>query len=213
MTLRRDLTSLEADGLVRRVRGGATKPYGPKRFSARLSQNRSAKAIIAEKAKKLIPTTGSLAFDGSTTTYAIAETLENADDLTIVTNSWETFSALKRTGARAILTGGETDEIAGSLVGLLACRAAASVSYQIFFSSCAAIDLEYGSCDVSFPEAQVKQEFARSAQRTILLADSSKLGQQDVVRGFNWQDFELLITELSPGHELLEPLRDRVELL
>lgn len=213
MTVRRDLADLEVAGVLRRVRGGATRASGPRPFLDRSLRRRSAKAKIAEKALTELPREGAFAVDASTTAGALAELLADAADLIAITNSWENFGALRRAGVReAVLTGGEADGVTGSLVGPVACRAATAMSYEVLFASASGIDAAVGGSDVSLREAQVKSEFARCAERVVLLADSSKLGRRDLARSFKWSEISLLITELDPGDELLEPYRNLVEL-
>lgn len=213
MTIRRDLRELEAEGLARRVRGGAIMPLGPQRFSVRSAQRSDAKASIARKALDLVPRHGAVALDASTTVGALAMLLGERESLTVVTNSWENFSCVRRAGAvHAVLTGGEVDIATDSLVGPIACRAAAALSYATLFASASGVDPGVGTTDVSLAEAQVKQEFARSSERVVLLADSSKLGERDIARSFSWDDIDLLVTELDPEDPALRPFRGLVEL-
>ena len=67
MTVRRDLDDLESEGLLRRVRGGAVSILGPRPFSERRAVRSRAKQAIAEKALALIPSSGAIALDASTT--------------------------------------------------------------------------------------------------------------------------------------------------
>ena len=130
-----------------------------------------------------------------------------------MTNSWENFSALRRSGVvDALLTGGQADAVTDSLVGPIACRSAASLNYDVLFASASSLHPLAGASDVSMQEAQVKAEFARAAQRVVLLADSSKLGSHDLVRSFEWTDVEVLITELNSDDDRLDPYRGLVEL-
>lgn len=214
MTIRRDLDGLEQEGIARRVRGGATRAVGPRPFGERMAQRRQAKARIAQKARDLVPAHGAIALDASTTVGALAEQLGQCDDLLVMTNSWENFAALRRAGvAKATLTGGQADDLTGSLVGPMACRAAADVRYSTLFASGAGVDVERGASDVSLEEAQVKLEFARGAERVILLADATKLGNPGMARGLEWIGIDLLVTELDPADARLDPFRELVEIL
>lgn len=212
MTIRRDLLELEASGLVRRVRGGAIPAPGPQRFSVRSNLQRDAKTIIARKAGALVPRTGAVAMDASTTVGALVASLTGHDSLTVVTNSWENFSAARRAGfMNSVLTGGHAEASTDSFVGPLACRAAASMTYAALFASASGVQPALGSMDVSLSEAQVKQEFARSAERIVLLLDSSKLGERDIARSFDWEQIDVLVTELEPSDARLAPYRAVVE--
>jgi DeoR family fructose operon transcriptional repressor len=67
MTVRRDIEELDAEGLVRRVRGGAVAPVVPRAFGERAATRSAAKITIARKAMSLGPTEGAVLFDASTT--------------------------------------------------------------------------------------------------------------------------------------------------
>jgi len=135
MTIRRALTELEERGTARRVRGGA-RALGPRPFEERSHTARRAKSKIAAKLSGLLPATGAMAFDASSTVMRACAALTRAEDLTVLTNGPETFAALQhQPGVSALLTGGALDARTGSLVGPLACRAASLVSVDTFFTS------------------------------------------------------------------------------
>jgi len=214
MTVRRDLDEMEAEGLLRRVRGGAISIAGPRPFDERRAVRARAKQAIATKALALIPRSGAIALDASTTTGTIATTLGQRDGLSVVTNSFENFICLRSIpGVTGVLTGGESEPKTESLVGLLACQAAASMLYSRFFSSASAVDSTLGSSEVSLDESQVKQAFASTARETILCVDSSKLDDRSIAVSFALRDVSLLITELDPRDSRLDAYREHVELL
>src|SRR5690606_7234780 len=130
MTVRRDLDDLEAEGLARRVRGGAVAPVLPRPFGERMSTRSAAKATIARKALDLVPDTGAVAFDASSTSGVLLGEVV-ARDLVVATNSYDNAAtARRRPGVRSILIGGELEERTSSFVGAVACRAAASLGYS-----------------------------------------------------------------------------------
>ncbi|CAO1649096.1 DeoR/GlpR transcriptional regulator [Salinibacterium sp. NSLL150] len=214
MTVRRDLDDMEAEGLLRRVRGGAISIAGPRPFDERRAVRSRAKQVIASKAAALIPQSGSIALDASTTTGTIASTLGQREGLSVATNSLENFVVLRAIpGVTGMVTGGESEPNTESLVGLLACQGAASVLYSRFFSSASAVDPVLGSSEVSLAESQVKQAFASAARETILCVDSSKLDDRSISVSFNLRDVAMLITELDPRDSRLDAYREHVELL
>src|SRR5580698_10587547 len=83
MTIRRDLQELEALGFARRVRGGAIA-VGPVPFADRHRQRAHAKARIATKLLPLVPDTGAIGFDASSTLLRLATLMHGARDLTVV---------------------------------------------------------------------------------------------------------------------------------
>lgn len=212
MTIRRDLDELEALGLARRVRGGAIA-LGPEPWEQRHQHNARAKVKIAEKLLPMIPASGTVAFDASTTIYRLAASIGAARDLVVVTNGWDTFQSMKDTpGVTASLTGGTTESRTGSLVGPMAIRAAQSFLYDTFFSSAAALDVALGSSEAALAESEVKRAFSHTSSRIVLAVDHGKLGTRAQARVFDFEQIDLLVTDLDPSDARLDPYRDLVTL-
>lgn len=213
MTIRRDLDELETLGLARRVRGGAIA-LGPEPWEQRHQHNARAKAKIAEKLLPLIPASGMVAFDASTTIYRLAASIETARDLSVVTNGWDTFHSMKgKPGVTAVLTGGTEEPRTGSLVGPMAIRTAQSFLYDTFFGSAAALDPELGSSEAALAESEVKRAFSQTSNRLVLAVDHGKLGTRAPARVFDFELVDLLVTDLDPSDELLDPYRELVEVI
>lgn len=208
MTVRRDLVDLEAEGLARRVRGGAVAPTLPRPFEDRLATHSAAKAEIARKARELVPATGAVAFDASTTSGRLLRLLD-ARDLVVASNSVDNAAtARRRPGVRSVLIGGELEERTGSFVGPVAARSAASLDYARFFTSASAVS-DAGTSEASLEEAQLKEVFAAHAAETVLLVDSSKLGLRAIARALPWDRIDLVVTELDPQDSRIDPYREQ----
>lgn len=213
MTVRRDLDELEALGFARRVRGGAIA-LGPEPWEQRHQHNAKAKAKIAEKLLTLVPASGTVAFDASTTIFRLAASIETARDLIVVTNGWDTFHSMKGTpGVSASLTGGSEEPRTGSLVGPMAVRTAQSFLYDTFFGSAAALDPELGSSEAALAESEVKRAFSQTSNRIVLAVDHGKLGTRAQARVFDFEQIDLLVTDLEPSDQLLDPYRYLTEIL
>src|SRR5689334_11894825 len=90
MTVRRDLSELDREGLLRRVHGGAMsslgRSYEPP-YPLRATENLRYKVAIGRAAAEMISDGESIAFDVGTTTLEIARALEGKRNLTILTAS------------------------------------------------------------------------------------------------------------------------------
>lgn len=213
MTIRRDLDELEAQGVARRVRGGALA-IGPETFDSRHRLQAKAKGRIAEKLGTLVPTTGAVGLDASSTIHRLAATLDGARDLVVVTHGMDTFHVLQnRPGVTPTLTGGEIEPRTGSLVGPLAARSVEGFLFDVFFASAAALDPEHGSSETSLADADTKRAFARHSGRVILAVDHSKFGTRGQARTFGFEDIDVLVTDLDVDDDRLDPYRDVVEVL
>lgn len=207
MTIRRDLQELEAMGQARRVRGGAVA-VGPTPFADRHRHRARAKSRIAAKLLPLVPPTGAIAVDASSTLLRLSSALESARDLVIVTNGLQTFEALQGTpGIRPVLTGGEHDPRTGSLVGPLACRSASTFLLQRLFISAAGVDPEHGTSEAAIEEAEVKRALAAVAAEVVLAVDASKLGTRGLATAIPWDQVTTLVTDLDPGDDRLTTYR------
>ena len=169
MTVRRDLDELELSGQLRRVRGGAVAVERPRLFDERRATRPRAKQAIARKAAALLPSSGAVAFDASSTVGTIAQMLEPSPNLTIATNSIDNYVAVRTSHVgHSVLTGGEAEPSTGSLVGPIALAGAATMFYKAFFLSSSGFDPQLGTSEVSLAESQVKQTFAAVARPSSL---------------------------------------------
>lgn len=215
MTIRRDLQELEADGVLRRVRGGAV-PVGPSPtpFGERARTQAAAKARIAAKLMSLVEPTGAIGIDASSTMLRFAAKLQGARELTVVTNSLETFAVLQgKPGLTPILTGGQLDARTGSLTGTIATRAAADLLLKRLFVSAAGLDPEFGSTEACLEEADVKRAFGAVAEGVVLGVDSTKLGTRAVAQAFRWNQIAVLVTDLDPEDGRLDLYRQLATIL
>lgn len=212
MTIRRDLVDLEERGTARRVRGGA-RAVGPLPFAERHHIATRAKSRIAAKLVELVPVDGVIAFDASSTVMRLAGALDQARDLTVLTNGPDTFAALQgQAGITPMLTGGRLDPQTGSLVGPLACRAAGDLAVDVVFASAAALSPVVGTLEPSMEEAEVKRILAAGASRVVVAVDATKLGGRAAARSITWKRIDTLVTELDAADPRLDPYRELAEL-
>lgn len=211
MTVRRDLADLEAEGRLSRVRGGAVAALRPRPFAERLAAGAAAKREIARKAVALLPASGAIAVDASSTAGTLLAAAPESPRLLIATNSLENHASARATRARVVLIGGELEEETDSFVGPLACAGAAELHYDRFFTSASAVATA-GTSEVTLQEAQVKRVFVAASSETVLLVDSTKLERSALARALDWEAIGTMVTELDPSDERLDPFRELVDL-
>lgn len=210
MTVRRDLSQLERSGSARRVRGGAVYS-GPVSFEGRERSFSDEKRRIADKLLPLVPESGVIAMDSSTTMNRLAQLIRGSGDLVVVTNGLLTFATLQeRPGITAILTGGAADRRSDSLIGPVATAFLDSMRFSVFFASAAAID-ERSCYEDTLEEAEIKRAFGRSSSSTVIGAHSEKLGGQATAASVPLRHISALATELEPGDAELDSYRPLVD--
>jgi DeoR family fructose operon transcriptional repressor len=213
MTIRRDLDLLAEQGVLQRVRGGA-RAVGPQPFAARYGQHARAKERIATKLLALVGDGGAIALDASTTVQRLARVMTDVRDITVLTNGPETFRSLQAApGLTPLLTGGQLDRRTGSLVGPLAVRSAHDVLLRRVFVSAAGLDAVHGTTEATLEEADVKLALAAMAGEVVVAVDHTKLGQRGPARCLANERIHVLVTDLDPDDERLDPYRGGVRIL
>jgi len=213
MTIRRDLLVLESDGVARRVRGGVVF-VGAEDFRQRQGKNLHAKRRIAQKLLPLVRESASIALDGSTTIYQLAEVLRDVDRLSVVTNGLAAFEEIKgRQGIRVFLSGGESEEQNVSLVGPIAVAAIQGFAYDACFMSAMSLDVIDGSSESTVAEVEIKRAMAGASRKVVLAVDSTKLGAKAMVRALPLSLIDIVVTELDPDDPRLEGLRTHTTVL
>ncbi|MFD2350077.1 DeoR/GlpR family DNA-binding transcription regulator [Nonomuraea ferruginea] len=99
MTVHRDLGELERQGMVRKVRGGATAQASnvwESNIAYRLKAHTAEKDAIARVVAGMIEPGSSVMLDDSTTALAVARQLQELAPLTVVTNFLEAIRLLAK---------------------------------------------------------------------------------------------------------------------
>ncbi|NQX11080.1 DeoR/GlpR transcriptional regulator [Microbacteriaceae bacterium VKM Ac-2855] len=182
-TIRRDLTSLERRGLLRRAHGGAipVERLGIEpEVAAREGHLAAEKDRIATAALAEVPDAGSILLDAGTTTVRLAELLPLDRRLTVVTHSLPVATVLAgRPNIDLHLIGGHLRGVTLAAVGPWVQQVLPSVSVDVAFIGTNGISRERGLTTPDLDEAAVKAALIRSARRVVVLADNSKFGRQD----------------------------------
>lgn len=211
MTIRRALKTLERSGRARLVRGGAVY-VGTEEFAVRQSRALTAKRKIAEKLRPIVLEHDSIGLDASSTVYRLAEEMPDVEHLLVVTYGVQAFQALQnRPNVQAILSGGELDPRTGSLVGMVAQQTIERFALSCCILSTTALDPAAGTMEPTMEEVGMKQALARASDRVVLAIDATKLSQRSAVRSVELAQIDVLVTELDPLDERLDPYRDLVE--
>ena len=177
-TVRRELTRLEQQGLVRRYHGGVSQAGAlmpPK--TIRETRNQAEKAAVAEKAARLISEGETVFIDASSTVQYMIAHLSGIKRLTVYTNGADTAMRLSEAGVRAISVGGELLAESMAYVGAIAEACIRRVRFDAAFLSAAGFDGETVS-DWSEAETVLRRTVIECSERCYLLFDHSKLGKR-----------------------------------
>jgi DeoR/GlpR family transcriptional regulator of sugar metabolism len=202
-TARRDIISLEAQGLARRVHGGLValeNPPEPPLQVRRNAQAREKRAIAAAAVQHLQPGQ-TLFLDAGTTTTLLAEELRTMSGLTIITNSLQAALALSAAeehetlNNQVLLLGGMMMAGAQQTRGEMTVGEIYRYRADVALLSPVGIDARNGASSFHPHEAAIAHAMVQQASRTLLLADHSKLGVISRTQYAPVGDIDLLICD------------------
>ena len=182
MTIRRDLSILEATNLLRRIHGGAVsargRSYEPPLLT-RIHEAPAAKRAIGMYAISLVHEGDSIALDIGTTTLEMARHLSRLRDITVLTNSLPIANLLiDQPGIRLMVCGGIVRTGEHSLIGPVAEDTFSRFYVDKAFIGIGGVDLVAGLTEYNLEDAEVKRRMIQNSQRCILLTDSRKFGHK-----------------------------------
>ncbi|MGO1470407.1 MAG: DeoR/GlpR family DNA-binding transcription regulator [Tissierella sp.] len=198
MTIRRDLKSLEEEGLIQRVHGGAKLPenLSEKELSHSEKQeiNISEKMYIAKIIASLIESDDTIFLGPGTTIELVCDYLEVVP-MRIITNSIHVFNKFKKIDIHdLILIGGSYRERTGAFVGSIANRALSDLRVKKAFIGVNGINRNMAFTS-NEEEGTTQSIILDNAQKKYFVADHSKVAKEDFYGFYKLNEKTTLITD------------------
>jgi DeoR/GlpR family transcriptional regulator of sugar metabolism len=206
--VRRDLRALAAEGLCRRVYGGALPiAAAAKPMLTRLDEGRAFKEALARCAAATIQP-GELVFlDSGSANLALTEFLPGASGLTVATNAIDIAAAvLKRTDLKLIMVGGMVDDTVGGCVDATAVLAVSQMNIDRCFIGACSVSAEQGVCAVEMADATFKRAVVAASRCTFVLVTNDKFEMHAPHRVASVQQISRLVLESSAPSAVLASL-------
>ena len=200
-TVRRDLSSLERLGLLRRVHGGAVPAHALTNLEAGLVErdraNVEAKDRIAAAALALLPPAGStVVLDAGSTTTRFVAAWPRDTRLTVFTHSVPLIARLSTYPQIDLhLLPGRVRPTTQAAVGADTVEALARLRADVAFVGTNGISHEHGLSTPDPEEAATKRALVRAARQVVVATDSSKVGQDALVRFATIDELDVLVTD------------------
>ncbi|MBP3326738.1 MAG: DeoR/GlpR transcriptional regulator [Coprococcus sp.] len=184
-TIRRDLNTLDKQGKLNKVHGGATAIEqefitSEVAVSVKKQMNVEEKKAIARYASTMINDEDFVFIDAGTTTQWLIEFIEDSK-ATFVTNGIPQAQLLMNKKLRTYMIGGLAKPVTEAIVGADAVNNMKKYNFSKCFLGTNGIHLDYGFTTIDVEEAMVKMEALSRSYTGIILADSSKFGKVTAV--------------------------------
>jgi DeoR/GlpR family transcriptional regulator of sugar metabolism len=199
MTIRRDLKGLEAEGLVRRIHGGAllvtSRAYEPS-FHEKSAQFVEEKRRIGAAAAALVRAGDTIILSPGTTNLEVARHLAGRTNLTVVTSAVNIAIELAADpDIDVIVTGGHLRGTTYALVGSLAEENLRSLHVNKLFLGGNGLTVEHGLTTPDLSVATTDRALLRSAERVIVTVDHSKIGRATLCQTAPIDQIHVLVTD------------------
>jgi DeoR family transcriptional regulator, aga operon transcriptional repressor len=178
VTIRNDLSRLEAKNMLIRARGGAIKldrvgiDFA---LSDKNKQHYEEKKKIGQVAAQLVEAGDTIILDSGTTTLEIAKNLLKVDDLTVITNALNVANQLaEHQNTNVIIPGGFLRKNSLSLVGTTAEESFRNYFCDKLFLAVDGFSTTHGLSTPNVEEAHLNRIMIEISKKVIVVADSSK---------------------------------------
>ena len=209
-TIRRDLSILERQGLVRRVHGGAIpvrrlgfQPTVDSRNAVRVEE----KGRIAAAALDEIPLEGAIIVDAGTTTGRLLALLPDDRQLTVVTNSVQHALALSnRANVNVMLLGGRVRGRTLACVDSWAVNSLKGICADVAIVGADGVSVERGLTTPDRAEAEIKSAMLAAARRKVVLADHTKFGDDHFAAFAAIDEVDVIITDTGLDSDVADEI-------
>ncbi|RKS75483.1 DeoR family transcriptional regulator of aga operon [Motilibacter peucedani] len=209
-TIRRDLQVLSSRRLLVRTHGGALSNDVGEELPVRVKAARKQpeKRRIGQAAAALVEDGAVIGMTGGTTTTELARALADRRGITLVTNAINIAAELAgRPGLRLVLIGGVVRP-SYELVGPAAEAMLSNYHLDIAFIGVDGLTPEEGCTTHDEMEAQTDRCFLRRAHRTVVVADSSKIGKVTFARISPLSGVQDVVTDRGADADALRRLKE-----
>jgi DeoR family transcriptional regulator, aga operon transcriptional repressor len=214
VTIRTDLTALEAGGSLERTHGGALwrRDDGDQFLTVKRTLHHAEKVRIAKVAASLIEDGETLILDSGTTTAEIARQIRKLEDrsINVITNALNIAVLLADLPfVRLIMPGGILRPESNSLSGHMAEAALDDLQADRLFLGADGLDPERGVMTPHLPEAQLNAKMIEISRQVIAVADSSKLLRRNISLIARVEQLHMLITDSGADPNVVAELERR----
>ena len=198
VTIRKDLSNLEAQGKILRTHGGAVlaediDQHNP--LNIRIKNNIEKKIKIAKKARELVREDDTIYIDAGSTCHKFAKEIKDMN-LRVVTNSLDVILEFAQCPNISLFTlGGSFRPDARSFIGSIAINSLKSFQISTCFMGASGISKKGNFSSQNIIEAELKNAVIKASNRKVVLADNSKYGISAFTIFAKPGDIDILVTD------------------
>lgn len=214
VTIRGDLDALEKEGLLERIHGGAVsnyKSYYNMNFHDRMETNQEEKRKIAIEAASMISDGDTVILGSGTTPLYVVRELKDKKNLIIITNSL--FVAQEGGHNKNIkvivLLGGNLNAEYQFTSGDDAISQLSKYKADKLILSSDGVSSEFGVTTYHHLEAELNRQMIARVNKTIVVADYTKIGRADFSHISGIDNIDCLISNQNANKEEIAAIEEK----
>ncbi|MEK3885698.1 DeoR/GlpR family DNA-binding transcription regulator [Paenibacillus sp. PL2-23] len=208
-SIRRDLTIMEEQGLLRKAYGGAVPIIRrvPLPDQERYSEGSLLQNSISRFAASYIQKNDTVFIGGAGIHYGMLKYLPRHFPYTVVTNSLKVSQSIREiTNIESYIIGGKLNRLSGNVNDSYALEQIRRLSLDVCFITGGGITLK-GFSNSSFEAANFAQAVCEVSNMAIGLAPHDKFGTDMFVRSVPIHGLDLIITDQETPQDIVESIR------
>ncbi len=201
-TLRRDLSHLEEEGMIKKTMGGislAEKEHSgvlPDMWTDRQSAHLEEKKQIALQAQQFIEIDDIILLFNGTTTSLVAEYIDPEKSLTVITNGLDVVYALRRKKkVKLILLGGIVSFDQQYILGPSVVAMLENLHPSKIITGAAGITEQQGITNLDFIGSEYYKATLEKAGEVIVVADHSKFGKTALIQAVPFDRITTIVSD------------------
>lgn len=194
VTIRADLDTLEQEGLLRRVHGGAVL-HSRDDIARRIGINYAHKISIAERAAAYVKRGETIFIEAGSANALFARQLAGMSGIQIVTSNVFITRQLKDSDVDVVLLGGVYQHDSECLVGAVARIGLEQLNFTKAFIGADGISSEEGFTCSDMMRAEIAREAVRKSAESFVVSDSTKFGKVALTQICRISEINHLITD------------------
>lgn len=211
-TIRRDLTSLEKEGSIKRMHGGASfnspKTY-PSPYVLRKKTNQAEKDKIGRIAAALVQNNDTLFITASSTCLSFVKHLNMDNHLQVITNGIPLAHILsEHSNITVECPPGVYYYAHESIFGKDVADYISKRHVKYCFMSCNGVDLDFGISYFVDLDVPIVQTCRKNCDQLIVLVDHTKLDQKYYYQALDFKDIDGIITDRPLNERWLKACKE-----
>ncbi|AYD39693.1 DeoR/GlpR transcriptional regulator [Clostridium fermenticellae] len=199
VTIRKDLSFLEKQGLIDRTFGGAIVKSPIIKEQSYLEKEKymiKEKNLIGRKAAEFVKPNSTIILDAGTTIMEMAKSIRDIKDLKVITSNLKIALFLSDfPNIEVTVIGGRVFTKSQECMGIEACRSVEKYNVDACFLGCDAFSIKDGFMTTNIEKMHLKHTFMEISEKSFLLASSDKYDKKSMVRVSKFDELTGIIVD------------------